>query len=99
MSDKSGVPQEFFQGAYEGAPPWEIGRPQGDVIRLAERGEFKGAVLDIGCGTGENALFLASRGLEVMGIDSVEAAIEKARAKAAERKLNATFEVGDVLNL
>src|SRR5262249_50886984 len=91
------VPQEFFQGAYEGAPPWEIGRAQGDVVRLADRNEFKGAVLDIGCGTGENALFLASRGLAVTGIDAVGAAIEKARAKAAARNLNVTFEVANVL--
>jgi SAM-dependent methyltransferase len=99
MTDTSGVPREFFDHVYEGAPPWEIGRPQGDVIRLADRGGFKGKVLDVGCGSGENSIYLASKDLEVLGIDRVPAAIELARKKAAERKSTATFEVADVLKL
>src|SRR4051794_39866636 len=99
MSDK-GVPRQVFDAAYEGgAAPWEIGRPQDDVVRLHNRGGFKGKVLDVGCGTGENALFLASKGLEVLGIDRVPAAIEKARAKAEERKIACEFEVADALEL
>src|SRR5439155_1819341 len=98
MSDK-GVPREFFDTAYEGAPPWEIGRPQDDVVRLEGRGGFKGKILDLGCGTGENALFLASKGYEVLGIDRVGAAIEKAKAKAAERKIECAFQVADALEL
>jgi cyclopropane fatty-acyl-phospholipid synthase-like methyltransferase len=56
-------------------------------------------VLDVGYGTGENALYLASRGHEVWGIDFVPAAIERARAKAEERGLEAHFRVGDALEL
>jgi ubiquinone/menaquinone biosynthesis C-methylase UbiE len=99
MSDASGVPQEFFDTVYEGSPPWEIGRPQDDIVRLAERGGFKGKVLDVGCGSGENSLFLAGQGLQVLGIDRVSAAIELARKKAAQRASTATFEVADALNL
>jgi SAM-dependent methyltransferase len=90
---------EFFDSVYTGAPPWEIGRPQDDVVRLAERGGFKGRVLDVGCGSGENSIFLASKGLEVLGIDRVAAAIDLARKKAAERKSKAVFEVVDALHL
>src|SRR5262245_25529918 len=99
MSDAKGVPPEFFDSAYDGAPPWEIGRPQDDLVRLYGRGGFKGKVLDLGCGTGENTLFLAGKGLEVTGLDRVPAAIEQAKAKAQERGLSATFVVGDALNL
>ena len=99
MSDSQGVPREFFDTVYEGAPPWEIGRPQADIVRLAERGGFKGSVLDIGCGCGENSLFLASTGLVVLGIDRSAVAIEKAKARAAERGSSATFEVADALDL
>lgn len=99
MSDKPGVPPEFFDTAYEGAPPWEIGRPQEDIVRLFERGGFKGLVLDVGCGTGANAIFLASRGLDVLGIDRVPAAIEKAKANAAAAGSKAEFKAHDALDL
>jgi ubiquinone/menaquinone biosynthesis C-methylase UbiE len=99
MSDQAGVPRSFFESAYTGVPPWEIGRPQADVIRLAEAGGFKGSVLDVGCGSGENALFLARRGLEVWAIDAVPAAIDRGKAKAAEQGVKVNFQVGDALEL
>ncbi len=46
----------FFNSVYKGIPPWDIGRPQKEIIRLAEDGEISGRALDVGCGTGENAL-------------------------------------------
>ena len=89
-----------FFGAYEGEPPpWDIGRPQPVFVELEAAGQVRGPVIDVGCGTGENALHLASRGLDVHGVDLVPRAIERAREKAAERKLAATFLVGDVLAL
>src|SRR6266508_3687406 len=53
-----------FEGAYAGTPPWDIGRPQGAFVRLAEAGAVRGRVLDVGCGTGEHALMAAGLGLE-----------------------------------
>jgi len=90
---------DFFEVAYHGTPPWDIGRPQREFVRLEESGEISGDVLDVGCGTGENALFLASRGHDVWGVDSAPTAIEIARRKAEERDLAATFQVTDTLNL
>jgi cyclopropane fatty-acyl-phospholipid synthase-like methyltransferase len=92
---------EFWDAAYtaEAPPPWDIGRPQPAFTRLAEAGLLVGKVLDIGCGTGEHALLAAAHGAEATGIDAAPTAIEKARAKAAERGLQARFEVADVLNL
>jgi SAM-dependent methyltransferase len=98
MADAAGIPASFFQSAYEGVPFWEIGRPQEDIMRLHARGGFKGEVLDLGCGTGHNAIYLASQGLSVHGVDCVEVAIERARANAERVGSKATFEVMDVLN-
>jgi cyclopropane fatty-acyl-phospholipid synthase-like methyltransferase len=56
-------------------------------------------VLDVGCGAGEHALYLAQRGHEVWGIDSSPTAIQKARDKAASRGVTATFHVADALHL
>lgn len=92
-------PPEAFDEAYRGIPPWDIGRPQYAVVRLAESGFFSGRVIDVGCGTGDNALFLAAGGLEVTGIDVSPRAITTARAKAAEQGVAADFAVGDALEL
>jgi len=88
-----------FEEAYRGTPPWDIGRPQPAFEELADAGEIAGPVLDAGCGTGENALFLAARGFAVVGVDAVEAAVEAARRKAAARGLEAEFLVHDALAL
>lgn len=88
-----------FVAAYKGKPPWDIGRPQPAFEALADAGEIAGSVLDAGCGTGENALFLAARGFDVVGVDAVEAAVEAARRKALTRGLEAEFIVHDALAL
>jgi cyclopropane fatty-acyl-phospholipid synthase-like methyltransferase len=79
--------------------PWDIGRPQPTFVRLADEGRLTGRLLDAGCGTGENALFAASRGADVTGIDVASTAIARARAKASERGLTAQFEVADARDL
>ena len=88
-----------FEEAYKGTPPWDIGRPQSAVVRLEREGRIQGRVLDSGCGTGENALYLAGKGHEVVGVDLSRTAIAKARRKAAERGVEARFIVLDALRL
>jgi len=83
---------QFFDNAYEGTPTWDIGRPQGAIVRLATSGSISGPVLDVGCGTGENALYLAALGHEVIGVDLARAAIDKARAKATRPAAGAGIE-------
>jgi SAM-dependent methyltransferase len=90
---------EIFERAYQGQAPWDIGEPQPEFVRLAEAGAIEGTVLDVGCGTGENALYLAARGHDVWGIDFVPKAIELARDKAIKRGLGVHFQVGDALKL
>jgi cyclopropane fatty-acyl-phospholipid synthase-like methyltransferase len=90
---------EFFNSAYEGIPPWDIGRPQKEFVGLAKDGEISGKVLDVGCGTGENALYLASLGFEAWGIDAAPSAIKKAKEKAKKRGIAMNFLICDALKL
>src|SRR4051794_37844853 len=83
----------------DGPAPWDVGHPQPVVVRLSAAGGFAGAVLDAGCGTGENALHLASLGLSVLGVDVAATALAIARAAAAERGLAAEFAQADALHL
>jgi SAM-dependent methyltransferase len=93
-------PAAAWDSAYRnGSPPWDIGRPQPAFVRVFENDTIEAPVLDAGCGSGEHALFLASRGLEVVGVDIAPSAIARARQKAAERAIAATFVVADVMDL
>ena len=84
---------------HDGPAPWDTGRPQPAVVRLASEGGFAGAVLDAGCGTGENALHIASMGLPVIGVDVAERALAMARAKAIERGIEVEFAAVDAFQL
>jgi SAM-dependent methyltransferase len=84
---------------HDGPAPWDIGRPQPAIVRLASGGAFAGAVLDAGCGTGENALHVASLGFPVLGVDVAQTALEIARAKAVSREIEAEFSVADAFSL
>jgi SAM-dependent methyltransferase len=93
----TGLPWDASYDA--GPPPWDIGRPQPAVVRLASEGGFAGAVLDAGCGTGENALHIASLGLRVIGVDVAETALAIARTKAQERGIAIDFALADAFHL
>jgi ubiquinone/menaquinone biosynthesis C-methylase UbiE len=83
-------PRDRFEGYYA-APraPWDIGRPQRAFVKAADA--IRGRVIDIGCGTGDLALWLAERGCTVTGVDFLEKPLEWARQKAAERGLSMNF--------
>ena len=86
-----------FETAYQGQAPWDIGKPQKPFMDVAD--QIRGSILDAGCGTGETALYFAARGCKVTGIDFIEEAIKRAKRKAVERGLSATFLVKDAMTL
>ncbi|MET8875101.1 class I SAM-dependent methyltransferase [Nocardia sp. NPDC004604] len=84
---------------HDGPAPWDIDRPQPAIVRVASAGGFVGAVLDAGCGTGENALYVASLGLSVLGFDIAETALAIARQKARDRGIEVEFAAADAFRL
>lgn len=94
---REGLP---WDASYHAGPaPWEVGRPQPAIVRLASAGAFAGAVLDAGCGTGENALHIPSLGLPLLGVDVAETAVTIAREEAEGRGIEAEFAVADAFHL
>ena len=84
---------------HDGPAPWDLDRPQPAIVRLAAEGGLAGAVLDAGCGTGENALHLAALGLSVLGVDVAETALAIARARADDRGIEVEFAAADAFQL
>ena len=95
---KQELAQKGFAEHYEdGSAPWDIGRPKPPFIEIAD--QVIEPILDAGCGTGDNSIFFASKGLKVVGIDFVEKAIIKAKNKIKGRNLPIEFLVKDAVEL
>lgn len=91
--------QPWDASYYDGPAPWDIGEAQPAIVRLASEGAFTGAVLDAGCGTGDNAIHVAAQGLSVFGFDVAETAVAIAREKAKNSGVEVEFAVADALAL
>lgn len=87
---------------YKKAPleviPWNIEEPPEALVKLVESGEVKPCkAVDLGCGAGNYAIYLATRGFDMTGIDISPAAIEIARENARKKGVSCTFIVADLV--
>lgn len=97
MQDEQSTLAGFTRIYAETNPPWDIGKPQPPFVAVAD--QVISPLLDAGCGTGGTSLFFAARGEQVTGIDFVEEAIGRARAKAHEHGLAVEFLIKDAMTL
>jgi SAM-dependent methyltransferase len=94
--------QLLFRTFYRlGFVPWD-GHPLAKSLQDLVEGDGAlgpGTALDLGCGTGDNSIYLAKHGWHVTGVDFVAKALDKAKAKAAANKVNVNFARADVTRL
>ena len=101
MSRFGSDPLAFFNFVYQDIAPWDIGVPQPAMTAILEKYPPTNPILDIGCGSGDLAIYLAQLGHQVIGIDFVESAIKNAQAKSDslphETGQFVSFKVADAL--
>ncbi len=102
-SGTSKADRAMWNRLYSGSPlrdlPWFAQEPYPPLVRAVESGRLKppGPILDIGCGLGTNALWLASRGFRATGIDLAPTAVEAAKSRRTSESRLADFRVDDIL--
>ena len=87
-----------FNYWYFRKPPWDTNQTPPEVLEFIKHKPPR-KVLDLGCGTGTNAITLAQNGWQVVGIDFANKAIRIAKRKAREAEVAIDFRVGDVTKL
>lgn len=88
----------FFEFTYFRRPPWDTGVSPPELLAFIDS-HPPGRALDLGCGTGTNAITLAQRGWQATGVDFVGRAIRAARRKARQAGVQVEFRAGDVSRL
>ena len=93
------MPHPSWNESYaSGELPWDTGEPEPLLVNfVSSRGVAPGLALEIGAGTGTNAIWLAERGFDVLGVDVSPLAVEEATAKVAGRDLRCRFATLDFL--
>ncbi len=80
--------------------PWEHDEAPDQLRNLTDESAMPvGRALDIGCGTGSDAVYLAEHGWTVTAVDGVGQALSRARARARSREVEVNWVQGDVLRL
>ena len=88
----------FFNIWYYRKPPWDTGISPPELLEFIQA-HPPGRALDLGCGTGTNAITMAQHGWQVTGVDFIAQAIKRARKKAEQSGVDADFIIDDVARL
>jgi SAM-dependent methyltransferase len=97
LKPKYVTPADWDAAYREGTPPWDAGKPHAELIRVLDEYRLRPqTVLEIGCGSGADAIVLARRRFEVTAVDCSPIAIERARLRAEQHDAVLRFVLDDI---
>jgi SAM-dependent methyltransferase len=91
---------DSWDDSYRGGkrPSWDAGRPSGELQRVVEKGIVSACrAVDLGCGSGTDAIYLAGKGFDVTAIDIAPTALSQAEEKARQAGVSVRWLLADVL--
>lgn len=93
------IVEERYRERYKsGDTPWDAGRPDFNLIEVVTQRPVPSCkALDIGCGTGDNSIWLALNSFQVTGTDASDIALKKAKEKASQANVECDFVLADFL--
>ncbi|MFX4262368.1 class I SAM-dependent methyltransferase [Pelotomaculum propionicicum] len=93
------IEDRYRQRYKSGDTPWDIGQADFNLIEVVTGKPIVSCkTLDIGCGTGDNSIWLAQNRFQVFGTDTSDVALEKAREKASKANVECEFILVDFMN-
>ena len=91
-------PKSFEERYITGETPWELNRADGNMIGVIDAHNISnGKALDIGCGSGDNIIWLVQQGFTVTGCDTSSTAIEQAQYKTTKAGIHCSLYTKDFL--
>ena len=91
---------ESFYTEGKRTPPFLRNVPDENLVGYVNQGRLRsGNAIDLGCGIGRNAIYLAKAGFRVDAIDLSRVAIARGRLIAEEEGVRANFIVGSVFDV
>ncbi|HEY4760970.1 MAG TPA: class I SAM-dependent methyltransferase [Thermoguttaceae bacterium] len=98
--EKSPIITDWDRMYRQGTPAWDAGIPHAELLRVLDEYAFPkaGTVLEIGCGTGSDAICFAKRRFEVTAVDCSPIALERARLRAENQNALLRFVLEDIFD-
>lgn len=99
VTERNGMADNRFEQRYRsGDTPWEHGLVDYNLIDVVSKNDIHPCrALDIGCGSGENAIWLAQQGFDVVACDLSTTAVQRAKAKLRNTDAEVCFLAADFL--
>ncbi|WP_096155396.1 class I SAM-dependent methyltransferase [Bacillus sp. FJAT-45066] len=98
LREPKGFWEEFYEDRNKEIPFFQIKDPDENLVEYFEKGNNPNRVLEIGCGPGRNAVYMAKRGCDVDAIDIADNAIEWAKERASEEGMKINFQCSSLFN-